>query len=76
MPKRSVGGVYVHDMEKYLLDVLKKEKGELEFLYAFRGLNSVCETIDKTEFYNDILSKINTIQYFIEKTKNKIKKNK
>ena len=76
MPKRSVGGVYVHDMDKYLLDILKKEKSELDFLYAFRGLNNVCETQNHIEIYNEISEKINTIQYFIEKTKKKIKKNK
>ena len=76
MPKRSVGGVYVDKMDEYLLDILKKEKSELDFLYAFRGLNNVCETIDTIEFYNETISRLNTVKYFIEKTKKKIKKNK
>jgi hypothetical protein len=76
MPKRSVGGVYVCDMDKYLLEVLKKEHSQQEFLYAFRRFNSGCETQEHIDIYNEISEKINTLQYFIEKTKKKIKKNK
>ena len=67
MPKRSVGGIYVSDMDQYLVDILKeKEKKLLKYIKKEKDLLQ----------YHEIDEQINTVRYFIQKTKKKINKNK
>ena len=73
MPSRKVGGVYVCDMDSYLLSILKEERRKLKYYYSLRHVNNVDYDFD---YFEDLVDKINTVEYFIEKNKNKIKKNK
>jgi len=67
MPKRSVGGIYVSDMDKYLIDIQKEKEKKL--------LKSIKKEKDLLN-NNEIDEQINTVRYFIQKTKKKINKNK